>query len=84
MIHAMSATVVELTKSTGWADITISSFVPLIILLILTGRLTTAKDRDYWRDTALELLAQNHKLINGAETTTTVLRSLPGQDKDSE
>lgn len=52
-------------------------FVALIILMLLTGRLATGKERDYWRDMALELLDQNGKLLNGAETTNRVLDSLP-------
>lgn len=62
-------------------DIGAKGFVAIIILMILTGRLVPGKERDHWRDMALELKEQNGKLIRGGETTTQVLRALPGREE---
>lgn len=63
----------------GLLDIGAKGFVAIIVLMVLTGRLVPGKERDHWRDLAMELTAQNTKLIAGGETTQHVLRSLPGQ-----
>jgi hypothetical protein len=65
----------------GVIDIGSKGFVALIILLILTGKLVPGKERDTWRDMALELKDQNSKLIAGAETTQKLIRSLPVREE---
>lgn len=64
-------------------DIGAKGFVAIIVLLVLTGRLVPGKERDHWRDMALELKDQNTKLIAGAETTSKLIRSLPVQDESA-
>lgn len=64
----------------GLLDIGAKGLVALFVLLIFTGRLVPGKERDTWRDMALELKDQNSKLISGAQTTQQLLRSLPVQE----
>lgn len=81
----MFATVQEAVNevaSLGVGTFTAGTFVSIIVVMILTGRLTPGKERDYWRTMALELLAQNGRLIQGTETTNRVLqKTLPGQEQ---
>lgn len=65
----------------GLLDIGAKGLVVLAVLMVLTGRLVPGKERDFWRDMALELKDQNSKLIAGAETTQQLIRSLPVQGK---
>lgn len=61
-----------------------SGLVALAVVLLYTGKLVTRReldeairDRDYWRDVALKLTAQNAQLMTGAEVAADVLRALP-------
>lgn len=46
------------------------------VWMVLTGRLVPGRERDHWRDTALELRDQNGILLRGvAPATTEVLRA---------
>jgi hypothetical protein len=67
----------------GWLDIGAKGLVVLAVIMIFTGRLVNGKERDHWRDMAMELKEQNSKLIAGAETTQQFMRSFPVQgDKE--
>ncbi len=75
----LSAADVIASVPSGLLDIGAKGLVALIVLLVLSGKLVPGKERDHWRDMALELRDQNSKLIAGAETTRQLIRSLPVQ-----
>jgi hypothetical protein len=58
-------------------DIGAGTLVILVVLMILTGRLVPGKERDYWREMALEEQRQKRELIDAGKVTQQVLRAIP-------
>ena len=75
----------------SWPTLTAGSLLGLCVLLILTGRLVPRSvvkdlqaDRDAWKTAALQTMAQNGKLMVGAQVASDVLKSLPAATRAPE
>ena len=74
----------EFFASVALGDISAAAIVFGVIVAIIQGRLIprrthedVLKDRDDWKQIALELLQINHKAVQAAEITATVVAAVP-------
>lgn len=62
-----------------WTD---RALLGLVVLLVLTGRLVAARERDYWRRAFFEEQDQKRQLLESNRVTRDVLRALPAPPPD--